>query len=153
MGTAAMKKWHTTHIQPHEPLLVGRFIHGMTTSNNSKTAERRMTTGRRRGRGKPNEKAQETSTTSLAPQVFFSSRFIFILQTNAVGTNTNYLQRRTDNTRWNKNGMERRTTARRGGNNSGIRGRERQQDDGERRRRGSDVETRTAPGPNHRRVN
>jgi hypothetical protein len=34
------KKWHTTHIQPHEPLLVGWFICGMTTmttmSNNSK---------------------------------------------------------------------------------------------------------------------
>jgi len=25
------KKWHTTHTQPHEPLLVGYIVHGMMT--------------------------------------------------------------------------------------------------------------------------
>jgi hypothetical protein len=28
MGTT-MKTWHTTHIQPHEPLLMGWIVHGM----------------------------------------------------------------------------------------------------------------------------
>jgi hypothetical protein len=44
MGTTTMKKWHTTHTQPHEPLLMGWIVHGMMTmtmmtSNSSKTME------------------------------------------------------------------------------------------------------------------
>jgi hypothetical protein len=31
MGTTTMKKRHTMHTQPHEPLLVGWIVHGMTT--------------------------------------------------------------------------------------------------------------------------
>jgi hypothetical protein len=31
VGTTMTKKWHTTHIQPHEPLLMGWIVRGMMT--------------------------------------------------------------------------------------------------------------------------
>jgi len=32
MGTTMMKKQHTTHTQPHKPLLMGWIMHGMMTT-------------------------------------------------------------------------------------------------------------------------
>ena len=52
--------------------------------NHDATGRRKRDDGRRGGGGKPNgKKAQETSSTSLGPQVsfFFLSHFIFILLT------------------------------------------------------------------------
>jgi hypothetical protein len=41
MGMMTTKKQHTTHTQPHEPLLMGWIVHGMMTmSNSSKMTER-----------------------------------------------------------------------------------------------------------------
>jgi hypothetical protein len=65
MGTTTMKKWHTMHTQPHEPLFVGWIVRGMTTTtddneqqqqNDRTTMARQLMTGRRRGQGKLNEK-------------------------------------------------------------------------------------------------
>jgi hypothetical protein len=44
MEMTTTKKWHTTHTQPHEPLLVGWIVRGMMTmtamtSNSSKMTE------------------------------------------------------------------------------------------------------------------
>jgi len=67
--------------------------------------QQQLTTGRWWGWGKLNEKkAQEMSLMSLGPQVFFS-HFIFILLTNSLGTNSDYWQQWTENTRGNHNRM------------------------------------------------
>ena len=72
MGTTTMKKWHTTHTQPHEPLLVGWIVCGMTTT--TMTDDWEVT----RMRETEQKKAQETLTTSLGPQVcFFLVHFHF----------------------------------------------------------------------------
>jgi hypothetical protein len=54
-GTTTTKKWHTTHTQPHKPLLVGWIVCGMTTTTNNDeqqqqndgtTMAQQLTTGR-----------------------------------------------------------------------------------------------------------
>jgi hypothetical protein len=75
MTTTMIKTQHTTHNQPHEPLLVGWIVHGMMAtammmSNSRKTLE----------------------LNKKGVFLLFFSQFIFILLTNFLGTNFNYWQ-------------------------------------------------------------
>jgi hypothetical protein len=96
MGMTTTKKRHAMHTQPHEPLLVGWIVRGMTTtttmtSNHSKTMERRL--GGDEDEGNQTKKGpRDVINVSWATGIVFVlfSCFIFTLLTNVLGTSLNY---------------------------------------------------------------
>jgi hypothetical protein len=95
MGTTTMKKRHTTHTQPHKPLLVGWIVHGLMTtttmtSNSSKTTEEVMRTRETEQKKGPRDVDDVSWATGIVFIVF--SHFIFTLLTNVLGTSLNYWQ-------------------------------------------------------------